>query len=87
MVLQLAEELYIEARLILHSDAKVAKALYKALEADNRDLPDDLELMMRTDEDLLLIEVKCRGIGRLRNTLEDLMRCIHGVLDLGATEK
>ena len=74
-------------KLVLNPGDKAVKALYKALEADNIDLPEDLELDMYIDGESLIIYIRSRNIGRLRNTLDDIMRCIHGVLKLGLERK
>jgi tRNA threonylcarbamoyladenosine modification (KEOPS) complex Pcc1 subunit len=80
------QDVKISASLRINLSSETASALYKALEADNKEIPSDMKISMDIKGDSLEIYIECRGLGRLRNTLEDLMRCIHSILKLADIE-
>ena len=67
-----------EAFLRLRYDSEeVARAVYEAVEPDNRPLPEGLVIRGRVEGNTVVFEVSCeKGLGSLWSTLDDLLACI-----------
>jgi len=56
---------------------ELAKAIYEAVEPDNKLLPKGLEIRSSIEGRTLSFEVYCdKGLGSLWSTLDDLLACI-----------
>jgi len=62
---------------IKYESSEIAEALYRAVEPDNVDLPSGLKIKVIKRENSILFYIECEGkIGRLLQTLDDLLACI-----------
>ena len=62
---------------IKYRDQRTAEAILTAIEPDNRQVPDGIEIEAKAVNSALIVKVKCvRGIGSLVASLDDLLSCI-----------
>ncbi|RLF13203.1 MAG: hypothetical protein DRJ62_00410 [Thermoprotei archaeon] len=60
----------------------VAKALSEALEPDNVQLPERVQLAVRVRGEILEISLRSSDIGSLLNTMNDILSCLQPALKL-----
>lgn len=60
----------------------VAKALSEALEPDNVQLPERVQLAVRARGEILEISLRSSDIGSLLNTMNDILSCLQPALKL-----
>ncbi|RLF22450.1 MAG: hypothetical protein DRJ68_01475 [Thermoprotei archaeon] len=60
----------------------VAKALSEALEPDNVQLPERIQLAVRARGEILEISLRSSDIGSLLNTMNDILSCLQPALKL-----
>ena len=60
-----------------YRDQRTAEAILMAIEPDNRQVPDGIEIEAEAVDGALIVRVDCvRGIGSLVASLDDLLSCI-----------
>jgi len=62
---------------IEYRDQRTAEAILTAIEPDNRQVPDGIEIEAEAVDGALIVRVDCvRGIGSLVASLDDLLSCV-----------
>jgi len=62
---------------IQYVDHRTAEAILRAIEPDNLQLPDGIEIEAEAVDGVITVRVDCmRGIGSLVATLDDLLSCV-----------
>ncbi len=61
---------------------KDAKKMIQSLSPDNIDIPSDLDISLNFQDDYLEVIVISSNIMRVKNTIDDVFRCILPILNL-----
>jgi len=62
---------------VQYVDQRTAEAILTAVEPDNRQVPDGIEIEAEAVDGVLTVRVDCvRGIGSLVASLDDLLSCV-----------